>query len=414
MELSLQEFLGSVSNKSTKKEYRWGINLFCEWYGKSVEEILKERQDDMTQKAGENLIEFRNRSARFSKTLEKFHDYLLSQNYSINTARNLIIGVRQLFRFYEMPVLIRNGSKVSQTVESTSDFPLTIETVRAMFQVADLRERVILSLATDLGLRIGDFLALKKTALPGLSQEAPISFVVMTDKKKIVAKGFLSQESVDLLKLYLPTLEKKENQYLFPSNGKSHISDEWLNDTLRSLASKAGIATGDKSLHFHLFRKMFLSAGIDSGCGFTAAKLMCGKSIAKSDSTYLTVVNLKQKFLQLKRFLTIQEQPKVETEKLETLKSAVAKLQEELTQQKVITDTVSEENVKTKQELSALKASKEEMLEQLNALQSEVARVTSTLDMIPGGFGPRRPSKEAKKSVSAATKKIAPEYVTEK
>jgi hypothetical protein len=37
-----------------------------------------------------------------------------------------------------------------------------IEHVRAMFQVADLRERVILSLATDLGLRIGDFLALRK------------------------------------------------------------------------------------------------------------------------------------------------------------------------------------------------------------------------------------------------------------
>lgn len=371
MELSLQEFLDSVSNKSTKKEYRWGINLFCEWYGKSAEEILKERQEDLTQKAGENLIEFRNRSARFSKTLEKFHDYLLSQDYSINTARNLIIGVRQLFRFYEMPILIRNGSKVSQTVESTSDFPLTIEAVRAMFQVADLRERVILSLATDLGLRIGDFLALTRAALPNLSQEAPISFVVMTEKKKIVAKGFLSQESVDLLKLYLPTLDKKENPYLFPSNSRSHISDEWLNNTLRSLTAKAGIATGDKSLHFHLFRKMFLSAAIDSGCGLTAAKMMCGKSIPKSDSTYLTTVNLKHKFLQLKKFLTIQEQPRAETEKLETLKSAVNKLQEELTQQKTITDTVSEENLnlkkrisKTEQKLTDLEKAIHEIVEQ--------------------------------------------------
>lgn len=351
MELSLQEFLGSVSNKSTKKEYRWGISLFCDWYGKSAEEILKERQDDMTQKAGENLIEFRNRSARFSKTLEKFHDYLMSQDYSINTARNLIIGVRQLFRFYEMPVLIRNGSKVSQTVESTSDFPLTIETVRAMFQVADLRERVILSLATDLGLRIGDFLALKKTALPDLSQEAPISFVVMTDKKKIVAKGFLSQESVDLLKLYPPTLGKKENQYLFPSNGKSHISDEWLNDTLRDLACKAGIATGDKSLHFHLFRKMFLSTGIDSGCGLTAAKMLCGKAISKSDSTYLTTVKLRERFLQLKRFLTIEQQAETGSQaKVEQLESAVVGLQEELTNQKTINDAV----VKQLSELKAM------------------------------------------------------------
>jgi uncharacterized membrane protein len=55
-----------------------------------------------------------------------------------------------------------------------------------------------------------------------------------------------------------------------------------------------------------------------------------------------------------------------------------------------------------------------EMREQLKSLQSEVAQLTSTLDMIPGGFGPRRPSKEAKKSVLAATKKIAKEYVAEK
>ena len=350
MELSLQEFLDSVSNKSTKKEYRWGINLFCKWYGKSAEEILKERQDDLTQKAGENLIEFRNRSARFSKTLEKFHDYLLSQDYSINTARNLIIGVRQLFRFYEMPILIRNGSKISQTVESTSDFPLTIEAVRAMFQVADLRERVILSLATDLGLRIGDFLSLKKAALSDLSQEAPISFVVMTEKKKVVAKGFLSQESVDLLKLYLPTLGKKENPYLFAGNGKSHISDEWLNNTLRSLAAKGGVSLGDKSMHFHLFRKMFLSACIDSGVGLTAGKILCGKSIPKSDSVYLTTINLRAKFVQLRRSLSIQELPKVEAEKVEGLKNAINKLQEELTQQKLITDTISEGNITMKNE----------------------------------------------------------------
>jgi hypothetical protein len=54
------------------------------------------------------------------------------------------------------------------------------------------------------------------------------------------------------------------------------------------------------------------------------------------------------------------------------------------------------------------------MRKQLKALQSEVGQLTSTLDMIPGGFGPRRPTKEAKKSVLVAMKKSAKEYVTEK
>jgi integrase len=355
MELSVQEFLDSVSNPNTKKEYRHGIKKFCEWYGKSADEILELRKDDLTQKAEENLIEYRNRAARFEKEIEKFHSYLLDQKFAINSARNLTLGIRQLFRFYEMPIRIRAGSKVAKTVKTTKNFPLTIEHVRDMFKVADLRERVILSMATDLGLRIGDFIALKKSYLPPLDQEPPIPFEVMTDKEDVVAHSFLSQESVELLKAYLPTLEKKNsNAHLFPSNSDSHISDEWMNRLLQRLADKAQIDLNGKDFTFHCFRKMFLSAAIDSGIGMTAGKKLCGKAIAESDDTYLTTVHLREKFIQLKRFLAIKEQPKIEAEKIESLKSAINNLQEELTQQRTITEAISEENIKTKQELERL------------------------------------------------------------
>lgn len=48
MELSVQEFLDSVSNPNTKKEYRHGLTKFCEWFGKSAEEILEIRKNDLT------------------------------------------------------------------------------------------------------------------------------------------------------------------------------------------------------------------------------------------------------------------------------------------------------------------------------------------------------------------------------
>jgi len=355
MELSVQEFLDSVSNPNTKKEYRHGLNRFCEWFGKSAEEILEMRKDDLTQRAGENLIEYRNRAARFEKEIEKFHAYLLAQKLKINTARTMTLGIRQLLSFYEMNIRFRTGSKVSKTVKTTKNFPLTIDHVRAMFDVADLRERVILSMATDLGLRIGDFIGLKKTELPPLDQETPIPFELMTDKEDVIAHGFLSQETVDLLKVYVPTLEKENgNAHLFPSNGESHISDEWMNRLLQRLADKAQIDMNGKDLTFHCFRKMFLSAAIDLGIGLTAGKKLCGKAIAQSDDTYLTTVNLRQKFSQLKKFLTIKEQPKVETEKIDSLKDAITKLQEDLTRQKLITETISQENIKTKEQLEKL------------------------------------------------------------
>jgi len=387
MELSVQQFLESVTNPNTKKGYRHGIKEFCDWYGKSAEEILELRKNDLTQIAGEGLVEYRNRAARFEREIEKFHSYLIQQKkHTINTARNMTLGIRQLFRYYEMGIRFRAGSKVTKTIKTTKNFPLTIEHIRAMFQVADLRERIILGMATDLGLRIGDFLELKKSDLPSLNREPPISFEIMTGKESVIAHGFLSQETVDLLKVYLPTLEKKNgNPHLFPSNGESHISDEWLNRLLQNLAAKAGIDLNGKDLTFHCFRKMFLSAAIDSGIGLTAGKKLCGKAIAQSDDTYLTTVHLREKFIQLKRFLAIQEQPKIEMEKIESLKNAINKLQEDLTQQRLITETISEENVRTKKEIDRLQplmAFVESLRNQNDALRLYLSAMAGTERMI--------------------------------
>jgi len=374
LNLSVQEFLNSISNKSTKKGYRFGLNKFVDWFGKSAEEILLMRQEDLTQKAGENLIEYKNRAARFQKEIEKFHSYLIENDYSINSARNMTLGIRQLFRFYQMPVIMRTGSRVSQTVQTSKNFPLTIEHVRKMFRVANLKERTVLSLSVDLGLRISDFLSIKKSDLPPLDGEPPIAFDLLTQKEKITAHCFLSQESVNILKTYLPTLQKKKNKvYLFPSNRKSHVSDESIGKMLKKLAAKAQINLNGKRLTFHCFRKLFLSSSIDSGIGLTAGKLLCGKAVPKSDGTYLTTVKLREKFIQLKRFLSINEQPKIETEKIESLKKAIVKLQGDFCSQKIISETVSEENLKLKSKI-------EELEKGQSGLAKKVDRMTNLFE----------------------------------
>ena len=176
MEISVQDFLDSLGNPRTRKNYSFGLRKFVEWYGKSADEILDLRKEDLTQKVGENLIDYRNRAVRFQKEIEKFHGQLLDQGYSLNSARNLTLGIRQLFRYYQIPITSRTGSDVSRTVQTSRNFPMTIEHVRRMFKVANLKERTILSLAVDLGLRISDFISIKMTDLPSLDGEAPIAF----------------------------------------------------------------------------------------------------------------------------------------------------------------------------------------------------------------------------------------------
>lgn len=52
-----------------------------------------------------------------------------------------------------------------------------------------------------------------------MNEDTPIKFDVMTGTEEVAAHGFLNEGSVRLLKVYLPTL-KKDNLYLFPSNGQ--------------------------------------------------------------------------------------------------------------------------------------------------------------------------------------------------
>jgi integrase len=373
--MSVQEFLNSISNPRTRKGYRFGLNKFVEWFGKPAEEILAMRQKDLTQKPRENLVEYRNREARFEKEIERFHSHLIEKGYSINSARNMTLGIRQLFRYYQMPVTIRSGSRVSQTVQTTKNFPLTIEHVRKMFQVANLKERTVLALAVDTGLRISDFLKIRKADLPSLDGEPPIAFTLLTQKEKIPAHCFLSQETIDQLKTYLPTLKKKKNEYLFASNGKSHISDEAVSKMLNRLAERAQIDLNGKSLTFHCFRKMFLSASIDSGIGLTAGKKLCGKAIARSDDTYLTTVKLKEKFIQLKKFLTIKQSPETGSQQMEKLSALVAKLAEELDQQKLVSQAVTNENLKIRREFKEQVAELNEKLASARLIEEQVVRI---------------------------------------
>ena len=84
---SMAEFLHSFSKKSTRRMYKRGIELFCEWYDKNVEAILKERKDDLTPRADESLVDAKQRASRYEKLLEKFHGWLSEQGHKINSAR---------------------------------------------------------------------------------------------------------------------------------------------------------------------------------------------------------------------------------------------------------------------------------------------------------------------------------------
>jgi len=297
------DYLEKAKSKNTLKEYRNGLKKFSEWYGKDLDTILEERRKDLESKDPV-------RRRRFEHKLEEFHRSLMKKGYAVNSCRTMTLGLIQLFNYFDVDMKMRViSSEAKRTVETDRSYPLTIENVRAMYAVADsLRNKVILLLGKDLGLRLADVLSIKKDEVPDLDQEAPIPFQRMTSKEKVLARGFLSEETVNILKAYLPTLRSKLNPYLFPSNGKGPITDDTINNTLRALAEKANIKVAKRqALTFHCFRKLFLTYCIEAGVGLTAGKLMCGKAVPKSDGTYIRNARLKKLFLQLQKMIRVTD-----------------------------------------------------------------------------------------------------------
>ena len=330
--------------------YKRGLDLFCEFYGKDVDTILKERKDDLTPRPDETFVDTRQRTGRYEKLLEKFHAWLLKQGYKINTARTLCLGLMQLFRYYNMGMTLRAGSPVSQTVVTTRDFILQPEHVRAMFHVAkDLRSKLLVSMGNDLGWRISDIINIKRSELPNLEQDSPIEWIRTTKKEKVVAKSCLSKTTIAILKEYLFSFPT-QNPYLFHSNTRNHISDETVNGRLRDLARDAGIELGNMRLIWHCFRKMLISQAKNLGIDPDIIKLMVGKSVKKDILTYMTGIDVKTAFNKLQEVLGIrafteesEDIVKTMEGKIKGLENAMLQLEHENQNSKVRIDLLQKE-----------------------------------------------------------------------
>jgi len=115
---------------------------------------------------------------------------------------------------------------------------------------------------------------------------------------------------------------------------------------------------------------MFLSTAIDSGIGLTAGKKLCGKAIPKSDDTYLTTLKLGEKFVQLKKFLTIKQTVKPEPHKIiEELRKAVTKLQEDVNAYKTIAETITEKNQGLREQIADMREIDNEMTKEIEKLK---------------------------------------------
>jgi hypothetical protein len=140
------DYILKSKSKSTFKQYKMSINLVITYYNETYstnltsDQILALRLQDLVSPNPEE-------NRRFHREIEMFHKWMLEgkegtrEPYSINSARNMTLGIIQLFKYFGASTNV-----AFQIVVTTKDFVPTIQQYRDMFNVADLRGRVILSL----------------------------------------------------------------------------------------------------------------------------------------------------------------------------------------------------------------------------------------------------------------------------
>ena len=218
---------------------------------------------------------------------------------------------------------------IYRTENAIGEHKLTIDEVQRMATVADLKEQILLEMLL-LGFRIGDVIRLKVSDFKRLDLIAPIEFKIRATKEGTIYETFISDEFKERLKLYLPTIE---SDWLFPGIRKgSHVKDETLNNLLRSLAERSGIKLYGR-LHWHSGRKLVMRTGGELGISPWIVKKMVGKSIPRSDDAYLTDINLKTGFLELKKLLKLEARNNGNVnavkQELDNLKNALTSVEKE-------------------------------------------------------------------------------------
>jgi len=220
---------------------------------------------------------------KWGRRVASFYQKLLQEGKSVNTARNKTIAVRSFFNSAYIKLKIRRGAigKPQMAFEHT----FTIEELRRMFLIGDIREKVILALGRSLGWGSGDFVKIRKEDITKAIQNTKNGFAFFPRYRKKSGEpmeSIITPDAVKVLETYLPTIK---GEWLFPAgNGKGHISVDTLNYVIRNLAEKAGIKD---QIRFHLLRKFLISALVEGGLNEWEVKVLVGKAIPVTDFTYL-------------------------------------------------------------------------------------------------------------------------------
>jgi integrase len=276
------EWLNSLK-ASTRKPYTTAWKYFREFTGMTGDQIVEDRKNDKEHKWERKVLEFK--------------QWLMDEKglapYTATAGTN---AVRGFFAFHYLKLEYRRAERkrIGERTRKTEDYFFTVEDLKLMADHANLHEKYVLVAGKSFGLRAGDFLRLTRGDFePYIERPVPISIgKIETGKEKVPAYPFIDTDAKPVIKLMLAEMDRKGR--LKPTDRiLTYNWEKELTETLRRLAKKAGLKTGNKRVRFHCLRK-FLIDNISSLMSESKWKQIVGKKI--SEGAYVSSDSLRDDY----------------------------------------------------------------------------------------------------------------------
>jgi site-specific recombinase XerD len=233
----------------TRKSYCKGLKTFSDWVGKNPDQLIAERRIELKNEETEMNAE---------NKLREFCVYLETKEHKSKTTVvcKYHAVVKSFYSYNNVPLRLKTPRHAMKERE-----PHTVEQLKALMQVADVRERAFMMLLKDSGMSREDIAILKYGDIQSEYEENKevIHFKVIRQKESVQYDTFIGKNAIEALKAYLNYRQRRgekitrESPLMATLDGKP-MTDTNLSQIFMRLSEKVGFATSP-----HRFRKFFES-----------------------------------------------------------------------------------------------------------------------------------------------------------
>lgn len=333
----VQKWLNTIVRDGTKRIYRGGFGLYCEWTGLSGSQLIDEAIEDMKLDPRQRKDVVKTRLLDFYKHLTEEHKVMsrgkgpkqvLRVGISGGLARTYVQALRSFYGTFDIYIHLKRRSRLPRPKVKNKRMKVNANEVKTLLNHARTpRDRAIILCGFQGGLDASTICSLTyEDVQKGLaSDEYPLTLELQRPKTEVEYYTFLGRDAIDALKAYIEDAKHRGinfsfNTPLFVKERKKAgrtigLKPNLIQNMLKEVAIKSGLVSKDLNgkdfnpLGPHALRESFSKIMSNTAVPDSIVDFWIGHSVGELDKTYKEkdFDRLKALYLEKEKFLSVTQ-----------------------------------------------------------------------------------------------------------